>query len=81
MFILYTVSFTMSDASKLKEVKDALTEYHQNYKDIPIVHTVLSQLLDIVRGEEAHDVAYDIQTNLDASLFSILPYSLWPSSK
>lgn len=67
------------DASlKLKQLQEALEEYHENYEDIPIVHTVLSQLLEIVNDQPTEH----IQTNeIDSSLFFILPYSLWPSSK
>ena len=65
---------------RCKLITQHLSEYKENYNEIPIMKTVLGQLLDVVEDEKPRVNTLSIQTNVSTSLFRILPYSLWPSS-
>ena len=82
-FILYTEfnTFFVNMCERCKLIKQHITEYHQNYNEIPIMKTVLGQLLDVVEDEKPR-VNLSLQTNdiVSTALFRILPYSLWPSN-
>lgn len=68
----------------LRKLKESLKEYHSNFSEIPILQTVLQQLLDIANEDEPNEDHNEqaptaISQTIEPELFSILPYNLWPS--
>ena len=55
-----------------QERESKLRAFLDNYKEIPLLHTILSQL-SVIPAELSSN-----KEVLPEALFSILPYTLWP---
>jgi len=58
-----------------QERESKLKAFLDNYKEIPLLHTILSQLS--VQSIPA-ELSSSNKEELPEALFSILPYTLWP---
>jgi translation initiation factor 2 beta subunit (eIF-2beta)/eIF-5 len=60
---------------KLQRIQGLLREYQNNFKEVPVLHSMVTQLLreveDVAPTKEERRQDYD-------SIIAILPYSLWP---
>lgn len=66
----------MATSDKIQRIHSLLREYQNNFREVPVLHSMVTQLLREVDGlaPEAQATKKDYD-----SIISILPYNLWPS--
>ena len=60
---------------KIQRIQGLLREYQNNFKEVPVLHSMVTQLLREV--EDVAPKAQPARVDYD-SIIAILPYSLWP---
>ena len=66
-----------------KRIHQLLAEYQENYKEVPVLHSMVTQLKKTIHktnhkpAEISTAVTAPLGTNYE-DIISILPYSLWP---
>ena len=60
---------------KIQRIQALLREYQNNFREVPVLHSMVTQLLREV--EDAAPTKAERSQDYD-SIIAILPYSLWP---